>query len=139
MQLPPTILSIDKHDKKHKKPTGGTPNNNAESSTAKSEPTESAIDGKKLQRSAESWGDGSDSNDSLAGDKSLAEDESHDMTAVAKPAAAPKVNHRKIELRPPRTLETTLFDRLEKMYGAGIKRMLKVQYRSARRLYIYSI
>lgn len=32
-------------------------------------------------------------------------------------------------LRPPRTLETTLFDRLEKMYGPGIKRLLNVQYR----------
>jgi len=32
-------------------------------------------------------------------------------------------------LRPPRTLETTLFDRLERMYGEGIKRVLKVQYR----------
>ncbi|KAL1701331.1 P-loop containing nucleoside triphosphate hydrolase protein [Schizophyllum commune] len=32
-------------------------------------------------------------------------------------------------LRPPRTLETTLFDRLEKMHGPSIKRMLKVQYR----------
>ncbi|KAH9916918.1 AAA domain-containing protein [Fomitopsis serialis] len=33
------------------------------------------------------------------------------------------------ELRPPRSLETTLFDRLEKMYGPGIKRLLNVQYR----------
>jgi DNA polymerase alpha-associated DNA helicase A len=32
-------------------------------------------------------------------------------------------------LRPPKTLETTLFDRLEKMYGSSIKRMLKIQYR----------
>ncbi|KAI5889355.1 P-loop containing nucleoside triphosphate hydrolase protein [Schizophyllum commune H4-8] len=32
-------------------------------------------------------------------------------------------------LRPPRTLETTLFDRLERMHGPSIKRMLKVQYR----------
>ncbi|KAL1411388.1 hypothetical protein Q8F55_002344 [Vanrija albida] len=32
-------------------------------------------------------------------------------------------------LRPPRTLETTLFDRLEMLYGAGIKKVLKVQYR----------
>lgn len=32
-------------------------------------------------------------------------------------------------LRPPRTLETTLFDRLEKLYGEGIKRVLKIQYR----------
>jgi hypothetical protein len=33
------------------------------------------------------------------------------------------------KLSPPRTLEMTLFDRLEKMYGAGIKRLLAVQYR----------
>ena len=33
------------------------------------------------------------------------------------------------ELRPPKSLETTLFDRLEKMYGGGIKRVLQVQYR----------
>jgi DNA polymerase alpha-associated DNA helicase A len=33
------------------------------------------------------------------------------------------------KLKPPRTLETTLFDRLEKLYGEGIKRVLKVQYR----------
>jgi DNA polymerase alpha-associated DNA helicase A len=32
-------------------------------------------------------------------------------------------------LRPPRTLETTLFDRLESLYGEGIKRVLRVQYR----------
>lgn len=35
-------------------------------------------------------------------------------------------------LRPPRTLETTLFDRLERLYGAGIKRVLQVQYRYVR-------
>ncbi|KIM41418.1 hypothetical protein M413DRAFT_72013 [Hebeloma cylindrosporum] len=33
------------------------------------------------------------------------------------------------KLVPPRTLETTLFDRLEAMYGASIKRMLQFQYR----------
>ncbi len=32
-------------------------------------------------------------------------------------------------LRPPRSLETTLFDRMEKLYGPDIKRMLNVQYR----------
>ena len=32
-------------------------------------------------------------------------------------------------LKPPRTLELTLFERLEKMYGPGIKCMLTVQYR----------
>ncbi|WRT66637.1 uncharacterized protein IL334_003596 [Kwoniella shivajii] len=32
-------------------------------------------------------------------------------------------------LRPPKTLETTLFERLEHLYGDGIKRVLQVQYR----------
>lgn len=32
-------------------------------------------------------------------------------------------------LKPPRTLELTMFERLEKMYGPGIKCMLTVQYR----------
>lgn len=32
-------------------------------------------------------------------------------------------------LKAPRTLETTLFDRLEKLYGPAIKRVLQVQYR----------
>ncbi|KAJ8091832.1 hypothetical protein PM082_021068 [Marasmius tenuissimus] len=32
-------------------------------------------------------------------------------------------------LKPPHTLETTLFDRLEEMYGSRVKRMLQVQYR----------
>ena len=32
-------------------------------------------------------------------------------------------------LRPPRTLETTLFDRLERLYGPAVKRVLTTQYR----------
>ena len=54
----------------------------------------------------------------------------------AEPAPAEKAVERKIRrkktvpgLYPPRTLETTMFERLEKMYGPGIKRMLTVQYR----------
>ena len=30
---------------------------------------------------------------------------------------------------PPRTRQITLFDRLEKMYGSSIKKMLEIQYR----------
>lgn len=42
--------------------------------------------------------------------------------------AASKIAHAK--LQPSRSLEVTLFDRLEKMYGGSrIKRMLNVQYR----------
>jgi len=39
------------------------------------------------------------------------------------------VDQKRTELRAPRTLETTLFDRLERIYGPGIKRLLAVQYR----------
>jgi DNA polymerase alpha-associated DNA helicase A len=38
---------------------------------------------------------------------------------------------KKAGIKPSPTLETTLFDRLEKMYGPSIKRMLDVQYRCA--------
>ncbi|KAL7422025.1 hypothetical protein Q5752_003798 [Cryptotrichosporon argae] len=37
-------------------------------------------------------------------------------------------------LKPPRTLETTLFERLERLYGPGIKRVLTVQYRMNSRI-----
>jgi DNA polymerase alpha-associated DNA helicase A len=40
-----------------------------------------------------------------------------------------KTTKRIARLIPPRSLEITLFDRLEKMYGSRIKRMLNVQYR----------
>ncbi|RXK39896.1 DNA helicase [Tremella mesenterica] len=40
-----------------------------------------------------------------------------------------KVDIARPTLTPPRTLETTLFDRLERLYGPGIKQVLQVQYR----------
>ncbi|EIW79810.1 P-loop containing nucleoside triphosphate hydrolase protein [Coniophora puteana RWD-64-598 SS2] len=58
---------------------------------------------------------------------------STDKSKVSKKAKDGKVADRKAKrrpgLRPPRSLETTLFDRLERMYGPGIKRLLNVQYR----------
>lgn len=42
-------------------------------------------------------------------------------------------------LLPPQTLETTLFERLEKMYGPSIKKMLRVQYRSDFHVQIHKI
>ena len=39
------------------------------------------------------------------------------------------ISSKRVEFIPPRTLETTLFDRLEKMYGNSIKKMLEIQYR----------
>ncbi|KAL1691488.1 P-loop containing nucleoside triphosphate hydrolase protein [Schizophyllum commune] len=51
------------------------------------------------------------------------------ILSIDRKAKDKKQRNRTPILRPPRTLETTLFDRLEKMHGPGIKRMLKVQYR----------
>ncbi|TFK31805.1 P-loop containing nucleoside triphosphate hydrolase protein [Crucibulum laeve] len=51
------------------------------------------------------------------------------VKAAAQLAVKPTAPMRKPVLTSPRTLETTLFDRLEKMYGPAIKRMLQVQYR----------
>jgi DNA polymerase alpha-associated DNA helicase A len=64
--------------------------------------------------------DGSEDDDDRSEDKQLAN--GLDKVVKLGPAERPR-------LRRPRTLETTLFDRLEKMYGPGIKRMLTVQYR----------
>ena len=44
-------------------------------------------------------------------------------------AAQMSISSKPLVLVPPRTLETTLFDRLEKMYGPSIKKMLEIQYR----------
>ncbi|KAF5392749.1 hypothetical protein D9757_000845 [Collybiopsis confluens] len=87
MQLPPTVLSLDRERKKKKKTKEGGTNS---SSLMESEPEA------KLTKST---------------------------TTTTKEA------EKKTSLRPPKTLETTLFDRLEGMYGSGIKKMLDVQYR----------
>lgn len=55
-------------------------------------------------------------------------------TLPGKPGSvsAPKVRNKTIgtlALRPPKDLSITLFERLEKMYGTSIKKMLEVQYR----------
>ena len=65
----------------------------------------------------------------MTSDVEAAKDDAPATPAEPAPKAQPKQRNRTPILRPPRTLETTLFDRLEKMHGPGIKRMLKVQYR----------
>jgi DNA polymerase alpha-associated DNA helicase A len=67
-------------------------------------------------------------------DCSEAEDVDVGHMALAEPPPAVPSTQRVLRtgpkgLQPPRTLETTLFDRLERMYGPSIKRMLTVQYR----------
>ncbi|PFH51125.1 hypothetical protein AMATHDRAFT_143203 [Amanita thiersii Skay4041] len=65
-------------------------------------------------------------------DGSLSPQSTTDAEAVesdAETKANPDNDQKSPVLRPPRTLETTLFDRLEKMYGPSVKRMLEIQYR----------
>lgn len=109
MQLPPTVLSVTKDsktktNKKAKHSTTKKPDNSKSKDSQKS----------KLETAPDSDSEETNSN---------SEEESPQAPVVtSKTPTMPS-------LRPPRTLETTLFDRLEKMYGPNIKRMLQVQYR----------
>ncbi|EKM78395.1 hypothetical protein AGABI1DRAFT_101114 [Agaricus bisporus var. burnettii JB137-S8] len=100
MQLPPTIISI---------------NQETESKTMK-RATQTSKKGSKVAAKDPSSSPDSEDKAGSPGD---------DMPKVNVPAT------RKPQpvLLPPHTLETTLFDRLEQMYGPRIKRMLQVQYR----------
>lgn len=128
MQLPPTILSLDAERKKKEKekaksqqakgnPTKGDPKktNNEKKRTGAKTTSVKATPAPAPPPDSESTDDGDD------------DTEGEDVpTLTTTPAAGVK---RTPVLEPPRTLEVTLFDRLEKMYGPGIKRMLAVQYR----------
>ncbi|KAK1923993.1 putative DNA helicase [Papiliotrema laurentii] len=46
-----------------------------------------------------------------------------------KPSDKSALDSTRPRLQPPKTLETTLFDRLERLYGTGVKRVLTTQYR----------
>ncbi|PPR00946.1 hypothetical protein CVT24_000253 [Panaeolus cyanescens] len=104
MQLPPTVISINK-DKKE-------PKTNKASKTK--DKTKKSTNSQVVPKEQ--------SEDSTTDDS-----EAELASAAALMSMSPTVIVPK--LVPPRTLETTLFDRLEKMYGASIKRMLEVQYR----------
>ncbi|KAL5497984.1 hypothetical protein ACEPAH_2915 [Sanghuangporus vaninii] len=62
--------------------------------------------------------------------KNDADDESSaESRAESSENEVPRTKANARALRPPKNLSVTLFERLEKMYGASIKRMLEVQYR----------
>lgn len=144
MQLPPTILSNDKVDKKKKDKvrsgvTQSSPNKNdkAEKTTqnepdSKSKFAEPSADLAEIATESLVLSD-TDSENSSDGDQVMGEDRPGKITPSNESPYTritdTKTQTKWTELRPPRTLETTLFDRLEKMYGTGIKRMLKIQYR----------
>jgi len=73
--------------------------------------------------------EGSDSEVEAEGETALAEVAPVTEKQHPKPATSAKKPKRLLTLQPPRSLEVTMFDRLERMYGRRIKRMLTVQYR----------
>ena len=142
MQLPPTILSLDNHKKKKKDPVDTKATGKKTAITkAKSGPKEKPIvpDSAPIQppqdedHKANSSDESDEEGDTVMRDNDdippVLGDANPGTSASggANPPAAKAL--RRGVLEPPRTLETTLFDRLEKMYGPGIKRLLNVQYR----------
>ncbi|KAJ7721055.1 AAA domain-containing protein [Mycena metata] len=124
MQLPPTVLSVD--DKKKKKASGLPPKPSPkDKKTTPAPPVSEEKPPDEGEGTDSDSGDGSSSSDSESGDKG--KDKEPIPPKKKEKPVRPKT--RVPLLRPPRTLETTLFDRLEKMYGGSIKRMLQVQYR----------
>ncbi|KAG1819294.1 AAA domain-containing protein [Suillus subaureus] len=136
MQLPPTILSIDKH----KKTTSGTTTLKKSASIVNDQNKSQESTASKSQLPEEDEGTSSSDADSEAesvkGDKIMAQDATIEVSEGGSQSNPKPVKKTQKEakgrtgLQPPRTLETTLFDRLERMYGPDIKRLLNVQYRS---------
>lgn len=118
MQLPPTVLSVTKDSKTKSNNKKAKHSTSAKKKTADSKNK----DGQRFQPETVADSESEETNSNSE------EEEPKQAPVVA--SKAPKIP----SLKPPRTLETTLFDRLEKMYGPNIKRMLQVQYRCDFRL-----
>ncbi|KAF9648266.1 P-loop containing nucleoside triphosphate hydrolase protein [Thelephora ganbajun] len=142
MQLPPTILSLNSHKKKKKdfvttRTTGKRVGalivkaDSKEKSTAPDPPTVQVPQGENLEPGSPDESD--EEGDTVMKDDNdvpALPDETNVETPTSGEPKPPVVKTpRRGVLEPPRTLETTLFDRLEKMYGPCIKRLLNVQYR----------
>lgn len=140
MQLPPTVLSLNKRKKKGSakgsglgstektKMPGKAATKSPENSKRQETPSETPQD--EGQSCSDTGTDSDSDSDLVKGDTVIAEEDVSPPAGDAEPK--PKrlgIPDKRPVLRPPRTLETTLFDRLEKMYGPGIKRLLNVQYR----------
>ena len=142
MQLPPTILSLDNHKKKKKDPVvKKAPGKKTAPPKAKSSPKGKSVapESATVQLPQDEDHEASSPDESDEGGDTVMRDdddisptpEDANAETVASGGANPPAVKalRRGALEPPRTLETTLFDRLEKMYGPGIKRLLNVQYR----------
>ena len=137
-QLPPTVLSVPKKQKvKAKaKPQGVATRSHEKSSPAQDTSLTKGIE--ELGLSGSESDTDADPSDSQAEDPVFTETADVDDTEPPededqkdrKLEKGKKVGESKlVPLKPPRSLETTLFDRLLAMHGPRVKRMLNVQYR----------
>jgi len=145
MQLPPTIISLNNHKKKKKEPaavksTGKKTTTPKSKSGPSGKPATTGTPPVQAQQDEDHEANSADESDE-EGDTAMRDDgdipplldETKTETSASGETIPPTVKAlRRGILEPPRTLETTLFDRLEKMYGPGIKRLLNVQYRYKR-------
>ncbi|KAJ4496074.1 AAA domain-containing protein [Lentinula edodes] len=153
MQLPPTVLSLDKRRKQQSKgASASSQNSQTKTGSGKSKvkpnlaknATPIRPSPSDSRKDEENTGNGS--GDDVKGEMAIEDSKSpstpdsgteeesagsgSDDDAKSKTVVANNKPRSKMSiLRPSRSLETTLFDRLESMYGSGIKRMLNVQYR----------
>ncbi|KAG8889191.1 hypothetical protein FRB99_004007, partial [Tulasnella sp. 403] len=122
MQLPPTVIAIDKSKGKTKPTTKTQTSSSTKTKKKKADAGREATPvslGPDASKVGDAAGDGIDE---IEIDKGLQE-----TPPVVKPTKTLKSSSP--ELKPPPSLEVTLFDRLESMYGPQLKRMLTVQYR----------
>lgn len=136
MQLPPTVLSLDKERKKREKKGAkgaGSRKGEEKAKAAKAAKDDKVKDKEEATPATGEGGENDEDEEAEGSDEGEGEGEG-DAEDKGEEAHTPQDEVTlkpkwPVELRPPHTLETTLFDRLEKMYGPGIKRMLQVQYR----------
>lgn len=137
LQLPPTIMSINEkaikkgnatqeNRKTIRKGPNGTPKNASKATSARpSSQTRIIV---PISNDSESQ-----LSTTVPTSSSSDTDEEPSISEVSELSKEVITKHKKPHydgvLQPPRSLETTLFDRLERMYGPGVKRMLTVQYR----------
>lgn len=132
MQLPPTTIFVDKGKEAKEVPSSLTTKSSVKSDTKK--PVPPAMEGTRVtEKEAESSDEDSQS-DKDEGDPEPVADPEEPLGSA--PGNAKNAGSKAV-LRPPRTLKVTLFERLEKMYGPGIKRMLTIQYRLVTNAYFF--
>ncbi|KAJ1301038.1 hypothetical protein OPQ81_003459 [Rhizoctonia solani] len=128
LQLPPTIISLNSSSRKSSptKPAGSTTTKNPKSGNpSKSTPkfkTAPSNQSKEVQPVSEESGKGSPANS----------DNGDDPSGVL--SIHPAKSRKHPRLVPPKSLEVTLFQRLEQMYGPSIKKMLTTQYRMHKKI-----